>query len=237
MKRPRESMMRIDDYALIGDCETAALVGRDGSIDWLCWPHFASEACLASLLGTDENGFWGLAPKNKVTKSLRRYVDHTLILKTTYETRSGAIQVIDFMPPRGKHSQIVRLVKGLRGTVKMYGELALRFGYGRTVPWVTRTKTGVRAVAGPDAVELQTSAPLKGKNLRTVSDFVIRKGQTVSFSLLYGTFGAYRDEKPLEASNVSVAYQNTVTFLAKLGIPMLLRGPLSRTRREILHYA
>ena len=105
-------MMQIGDYALLGDCETAALVGRNGSIDWLCWPHFASEACFASLLGTDENGFWRLAPKNKVTKSSRRYIDHTLILETTHETRSGAVQVLDFMPLRGDHSRIVRLVIG-----------------------------------------------------------------------------------------------------------------------------
>jgi GH15 family glucan-1,4-alpha-glucosidase len=218
-------MMRIDDYALLGDCETAALVGRNGSIDWLCWPHFASEACFASLLGTEENGFWRLAPKNKVTKSFRRYVEHTLILETTYETRSGTVQVLDFMPPRENHSHIVRLVKGVRGTVKIHSEIALRFSYGQTVPWVTRTESGIRAVAGPDTVELHTSAPLKGRNLRTVSDFVIQEGQTVSFTLTYGTFGAYRDEKPLEAIDVNQAYQNTVAFWRRWASRCSYEGP------------
>lgn len=218
-------MMRTDDYALIGDCETAALVGRNGSVDWLCWPHFASEACFANLLGTEENGFWRLAPQNKVIKISRRYIGHTLILETTYETRRGAVQVLDFMPPRGDNSQIVRVVKGLRGTVKMHGELVLRFGYGQTVPWVTRTKAGIRAVAGPDTVELHTSAPLKGKRLRTVSDFVIEAGQSVSFSLIYGTFGAYRDEKPLKASNVTRAYQDTVTFWRSWASRCSYKGP------------
>jgi GH15 family glucan-1,4-alpha-glucosidase len=208
----RRSAMRIEDYALIGDCETAALVGRNGSIDWLCWPDFASEACFANLLGSEENGFWRLAPKNKVTKTSRRYDGHTLILETTYKTRSGIVRVTDFMPPREKHSHIVRIVKGLRGVVKMHGELALRFSYGQTVPWVTRTEGGIRAVAGPDTVELHTSVSLKGEGLKTVSEFPISEGESVSFTLTYGTFGGYREGSPHENVDVDRAYQETAAF-------------------------
>lgn len=185
--------MFIEDYALIGDCETAALVGRDGSIDWLCWPNFASPACFANLLGTEKNGSWRLAPKDKVVRTTRRYEPHTLILETTLDTKRGSVQVVDFMPIRENHSHLIRVVKGMRGTVKMHGELALRFSYGQAVPWVTRTSTGMRAVAGPDAVELHTTAPLEGEGLRTVSDFSVSEGETVSFVLAYGEYGNYRE--------------------------------------------
>ena len=204
--------MRIDDYAMIGDCETAALVGRNGSIDWLCWPQLASEACFARLLGSEENGFWRLAPKNKVTKTSRRYEEHTLILETTCKTRGGVVQVLDFMPPREKHSHIVRIVKGLHGVVKMRSELALRFSYGQTVPWVTRTKGGIRAVAGPDAVELHTSVLLEGEGRKTVSEFTVNEGETVAFSLTYGTFGDYLEGSPHENVDVNKAYQDTAAF-------------------------
>lgn len=127
------------------------------------WPNFASVACFASLLGSEENGFWRLAPQES-TRTSRRYEPDTLILKTIYETRSGTVEVTDFMPPRDTHSHVVRVVKGLSGKVKMHGELVLRFSYGEAVPWVTPTRTGLRAVAGPDAVELHTTAPLEGED-------------------------------------------------------------------------
>src|SRR5512140_3687669 len=123
----------IEDYALIGDCQTAALVGRDGSIDWLCWPRFDSDACFASLLGTRQNGRWRLAPADETTRVTRHYRDETLILETQFETAAGAITLVDFMPLRGNHSHIVRLVQGKRGKVRMTMDLTIRFDYGRTI--------------------------------------------------------------------------------------------------------
>ncbi|MBV8437977.1 MAG: glycoside hydrolase family 15 protein, partial [Silvibacterium sp.] len=204
--------MLIEDYALIGDCETAALVGRDGSIDWLCWPNFASAACLAKLLGTEENGFWKLAPGEKILRSSRRYEPHTLILETTCETKHGAVRVKDFMPLRGGHSRIIRIVEGLRGNVAMRSELALRFDYGQAVPWVTRTSEGLKALAGPDSVWMHTTAPLEGKGLRTLSEFTVRKGQKISFVLTYGDYGNYRGEWVGPPIDVQKAYEETRTF-------------------------
>ena len=132
--------LRIEDYALIGDCETAALVGRDGSIDWLCWPRFDSDACFAALLGTPENGRFRIAPIGEA-RVTRRYRDNTLILETSFETDDGAVTIIDFMPIRtgqADASDLVRIVRGDRGSVRMCAELTLRFGYGRTIPWVAR---------------------------------------------------------------------------------------------------
>src|SRR5262245_34450305 len=147
---------RIEDYAFIGDCETAALVARDGSIDWLCWPRFDSDACFAALLGSDEHGHWRIAPRDEARITLR-YRGCTLILETRFERNSGAASLIDFMPLRGKNSYIVRLVKGEQGRVRMATELVLRFGYGAIVPWVTRLADGTfRAIAGPDMVLLRT---------------------------------------------------------------------------------
>ena len=128
---------KIEDYALIGDCETAALVHRNGSIDWLCWPDFSSDACFASLLGTEDNGYWKIAPAQGRVRTNRRYRPHTLILETTFETADGAVRLIDFMPARGTHSDVVRIVEGIRGKVPMRMDLALRFDFGRTIPWVT----------------------------------------------------------------------------------------------------
>src|ERR1700756_4923998 len=130
--------LRIEDYAMIGDCETAALVGRDGSIDWLCWPRFDSGACFAALLGTSDNGRWLIAAADKNAHVARRYRDHTLILETDIETADGAATIIDFMPPRGEKSDVVRLVVGKRGTAAISVELIIRFDYGGIVPWVTR---------------------------------------------------------------------------------------------------
>ncbi|MGA7993955.1 MAG: trehalase-like domain-containing protein, partial [Bradyrhizobium sp.] len=127
---------RIEDYGLIGDCETAALVGRDGSIDWLCWPAFDSDACFAALLGTHRNGRWLIAPAEEVTSTTRRYWDNTLILETRFETASGTVALIDFMPPRGHASDVVRLVRGVSGRVRMMMQLVIRFGFGTDIPWV-----------------------------------------------------------------------------------------------------
>jgi GH15 family glucan-1,4-alpha-glucosidase len=178
---------KIEDYALIGDCETAALVDRDGSIDWLCWPDFSSEACFAALLGDLENGYWKIAPARGKWKTTRRYRPHTLILETTFEHAEGSFRLIDFMPVRQRNSHIVRIVEGIRGKVPLRMEMALRFDYGRGVPWVTHIKDGVRAVAGPNLAVLRASVPVHGENLKTVADFTVSRGDRIHFSLAYGT--------------------------------------------------
>ncbi len=181
---------KISDYAMIGDCETAALVGLDGSIDWLCWPRFDSEACFAALLGTPEHGRWTIAPRDREARVTRRYLAGTLILETLFETTDAAIAVTDFMPLREDEttpSQIVRLVEARRGSAAMRMDLALRFDYGRIVPWVSRTDDDRRrAVAGPHSVTLETPVDLRGDNLHTVADFTVSEGDpVVTFVLTY----------------------------------------------------
>jgi GH15 family glucan-1,4-alpha-glucosidase len=177
---------RIEDYALIGDCEAAALVARNGSIDWLCWPRFDSDACFAALLGTEEHGCWQIAPRDKRTYVTRRYRPGTLILETRLECAEGAATLVDFMPIGATHSSIIRLVTGERGRITLCTELVLRFGYGAIVPWVTRLADGtLRAIAGPDMVTLRTPVPLTGQNLRTVGEFTVAAGETVPFVLTY----------------------------------------------------
>ncbi len=178
--------LRIEDYAMIGDCGTAALVGANGSIDWLCWPRFDSESCFAALLGGREHGRWLIASREPATIT-RRYRPDTLILETRMETASGAATLIDFMPLRDRHSHLVRLVVGERGRLAMRTELILRFGYGAVVPWVTRLEDGsLRAVAGPDMVLLRTPVHLKGENMTTVGEFTVSAGETIPFVLTYG---------------------------------------------------
>ena len=183
---------RIEDYALIGDCETAALVSRDGSIDWLCWPTFSSPACFAALLGTEENGFWRIRPVEDVVEIRRQYRPGTMIVETTFVTKGGEVCLTDFMPPRGKHSDVVRMVHGVSGKVKMHMDMVLRFDYGLTVPWVTKRDEELHAVAGQDMVVLRSQcisgrpAELIGECMKTVSDFVLRKGDKVCFTLTYG---------------------------------------------------
>jgi GH15 family glucan-1,4-alpha-glucosidase len=177
----------IEDYGLIGDCETAALVGRDGSIDWLCWPSFDSEACFASLLGTPEHGRWQIAPIGEVTATSRRYRGDTLILETRFETSDGAVTLIDFMPPRGAASDIVRLVRGEAGRVKLRMQLVIRFGFGTDIPWVKRTDDGaLLAICGPDMTVLRTPVETRGEDMTTVADFEVAVGETIPFVLAYG---------------------------------------------------
>jgi GH15 family glucan-1,4-alpha-glucosidase len=176
---------RIEDYALIGDCETAALVGRNGSIDWLCWPRFDSDALFAALLGDDDNGCWSIHPADRAQVS-RRYRGNTLILETRFETGSGTAMVTDFMPPRGEASDIIRMVRCDRGRVRMCMKLILRFGYGALVPWVSRLdEKTIKAVAGPDMVVVRADVEMRGESLSTVSDFELDEGEQVSFSLTY----------------------------------------------------
>lgn len=185
----------IEDYALIGDCHSAALVGMDGSIDWLCWPRFDSGACFAAILGKPEHGRWLLAPEDPkgpegaTLRAVRRaYRDDTLILQSVYETPTGTAVVVDFMPMRNGCPQLVRMVRGLSGTVDMRMELAIRFDYGAIVPWVSKLPdgSGIRAVGGPDLVVLRSPASLVGEEMTTVSRFTVRKGQTVPFVMSYG---------------------------------------------------
>jgi GH15 family glucan-1,4-alpha-glucosidase len=177
---------RIEDYALLGDCETAALVARDGSIDWLCWPRFDSAACFAALLGGPDHGRWRVAPADPEARATRRYRGDTLILETDFETGDGAVTVVDFMPLRGTASDLVRTVIGRRGRVAMRTELVIRFDYGSTVPWVTHPEGGVlRAIAGPDMLVLRTDVPLRGEGLTTVGEFAVAEGERVSFVLTY----------------------------------------------------
>lgn len=179
----------IEDYALVGDGHTAALVAKDGSVDWLCWPRFDSGACFAALLGTPEHGRWLLAPAADaaITHTSRRYRGDTLILETNYESADGAVTVVDFMPPGNGWSELVRIVIGRHGKMKMRMELVLRFDYGFSIPWVTQLtrEDGMKAIAGPDTVVLRTPVPLTGKNLHTLAEFTVNADERVPFSLSY----------------------------------------------------
>ncbi|MGH7137415.1 MAG: glycoside hydrolase family 15 protein, partial [Pirellulales bacterium] len=188
---------RIEDYALIGDFHTAALVARDGSIDWLCLPRFDSSACFAALLGTHDHGRWILCPAGEVRRVERRYLGDTLVLETTFETDEGAVSVVDCMPPRSDNPALARLVIGRRGNVPMRMQLILRFDYGSIVPWVRRTDGGIEAIAGPDTVRLFTPVELRGEDLTTVAEFTVGEGDEVPFLLRWH---ASHEElhKPLE---------------------------------------
>jgi GH15 family glucan-1,4-alpha-glucosidase len=179
--------LHIEDYALIGDCKTAALVGCDGSIDWLCWPRFDSAACFAALLGTVENGRWLLAPQEPILATNRHYRRGTLILETEFETATGRAAIVDFMPPAdGAH--LVRIVIGQSGHVDFRNEFVVRFNYGATVPWVSRLPDGsIDAISGPERLILRTTAALYGEDLRTVAEFTVKAGKSVPFALSYGS--------------------------------------------------
>ncbi len=177
---------RIEDYALIGDCETAALVGLDGSLDWLCWPRFDSPACFAALLGGPENGRWLIAPQDGTACTSRAYRQNTLILETQFETDGGAVLLTDFMPLRGTNSDVVRRVTGLHGRVAMKLELIVRFDYGRTVPWVSRLDNGcLRLIAGPNMLVLRSDVELRGQDMATVGGFEVAADEIHDFVLTY----------------------------------------------------
>jgi GH15 family glucan-1,4-alpha-glucosidase len=178
----------IEDYALIGDCATAALVSKSGSIDWLCWPRFDGSACFAALLGQPEHGRWQIAPADPAARVRRAYRDCTMILETVFETAEGCVALIDFMPPFASNSSIVRIVEGRRGRVKMCMHMALRFDYGVSVPWVTQLEDGrgLRAIAGPDMVVLRTDVELRGEDLITVAEFTVGEGEQVPFVMTQG---------------------------------------------------
>jgi len=174
---------RIEDYALIGDCQTAALVGRDGSIDWLCFPRFDSGACFAALLGTAEHGRWQIAPADPIRKTTRSYRNNTLVLDTTFETDTGTVTLTDCMPIRTGQPDLVRVARGVRGRVRLRTELVVRFDYGSITPWVRQEPGGVRAVGGPDTIHVHTPVPLIGEGWTTVGEFEVGEGEEVSFVL------------------------------------------------------
>jgi GH15 family glucan-1,4-alpha-glucosidase len=191
---------RIEDYAVIGNCETMALVGLDGSMDWLGLPRFDSPACLAALLGSTENGRWLIAPSDTDARAKRRYLGDTLILETTFETATGIVCVVDFLSRRGAVSDVVRLVRGISGSVAMRIELIVRFDYGLAVPWVTQRDDGrLQMIAGPDRLLLDTSVSLRGEDMRTVGEFEVEAGQEVGFVLTW-TPSYKADPEPVSAT-------------------------------------
>jgi GH15 family glucan-1,4-alpha-glucosidase len=176
---------RIEDYALIGDTHTAALVSREGSIDWLCVPRFDSAACFAALLGDRDHGRWQIAPAEPVRRVRRSYRPGTLVLETEMETASGTVRIIDCMPPRERYPEVVRMVQGVSGRVAMKMDLVIRFDYGRTVPWVHRADGQLRAIAGPDALSLWTHVETHGQDMSTAAEFTVSEGQDVPFTLAW----------------------------------------------------
>lgn len=192
---------RIEDYALIGDTHSAALIGRDGSIDWLCLPRFDSGACFAALLGNKSNGRWLIAPQGGARRTNRRYRPDTLILETEFESEAGVIRIIDFMPPREAEPDVIRIVEGVAGNVPVEMELIVRFDYGSIVPWVRKVDGHLGAIAGPDALAFWSDVPTYGKDLTTQAEFTVRPGDRVSFVLMWHPSNetAPRPLKPLEA--------------------------------------
>lgn len=205
--------LRIEDYALIGNMSTAALVGRNGSIDWLCLPRFDS----AALLGNEENGSWSLAPNGEVDQSRRRYRDRTMVLETEFETAERVVSVIDFMPLTDDENRIglVRIVCGRRGAVPMKTVLRFRFDYGRLIPWVRREGPELRAIAGPDGLILCTPVETQGRDFRTEAEFTVSEGERVPFTLTW--FPSYRLPPPIDPED---ALQQTETMVARLGRPL-----------------
>jgi len=195
--------LRIEDYAFIGDTHTAALVGRNGSIDWLCLPRLDSPACFAKLLGEDDNGFWRIAPKGVTANTTRQYRGDTLVLETTFETAEGAATLIDFMPWRRstRHADLIRIVRCDRGRITMEMRLALRFAYGRSVPWVRRANHGITAIAGPDTVDIHTTVQMHGEGFQTVAEFDMEAGDSVPFRLHWHLSHEDEPDRLLDADN------------------------------------
>ena len=205
-----DSPLRIEEYAIIGDCTTAALVGLNGSIDWLCWPRFDTAACFAALLGTADHGRWLIGPSSTSTHTHRAYLKDTLVLETVFSTAEGSFALIDFMVVNAKSSTLIRIVEGRQGWVPIKMSLTLRFDYGSSVPWVSKLSdsTGNVAIAGPNLTVLRTTVPLQGEDLSTTSSFAVSEGERVAFALTYGL----SHKAPPEAVDSNAALQATVTF-------------------------
>ncbi len=201
--------MRIEDYALIGDTHTAALVGRDGSVDWLCLPRFDSGALFAALLGDEENGRWKIAPRDPVRRTERRYRRDTLVLETTFQTGDGEVRLVDCMPLRERELNLIRVVEGVRGRVPMRMDLTMRFDYGSIVPWVRRVDEGcLEAVAGPDAIELRSTVRAEGRDFHTVAEFTIGPGDRLPFVMTW-----FRSHEPVpDPIDPLLAIDRTVDF-------------------------
>lgn len=214
-------MRLIEDYALIGDCETAALVGRDGSIDWLCFPRFDSAACFAALLGTPDHGRWLVAPVGPVTAVRRWYRGETAVLETEMTTDEGVVSIIDFMPVRTDLPEVVRLVVGRRGRVRMKMELVVRFDYGSVVPWVRQVDGGITAIAGPDGLLLRSPVPLFGEGFRTVGEFEISEGEEIGFDLTW--FRSH--EEPDQNLSPREALQSTEDWWTEWAADCSIEGP------------
>ncbi|HWK38426.1 MAG TPA: glycoside hydrolase family 15 protein [Hyphomicrobium sp.] len=212
----------IEDYGLIGDCTTAALVGRDGSIDWLCWPRFDSAACFAALLGDTRHGRWSIGPKGPYEAS-RRYCGNTAILETTFRTAEGSVALIDFMPVGGPASSVVRIIEGRTGSVPMRMLMTLRFDYGSSVPWVTRLDEAnvLTAIAGPNLAVLRSPIALHGENLSTVGDFTIKAKERIGFCLSFGPSHL----APPAAFDIENALQATLNFWNSWASLCTYRGP------------
>ncbi len=217
--------LKIEDYAIIGDCKTAALVGRDGSIDWLCWPRFDSAACFAALLGTPENGRWLIAPKHPVRGVSRHYRPGTLVLETEFLTETGSATIVDFMPP-GDGTNLVRIAIGQSGRVEFRTDFVVRFNYGATVPWVSRLDGGtIDAIAGPERLVLRTSVALYGEDLKTVGEFAVDAGESVPFVLSYGP--SFRSPPP-----ATDAFDALAVFHQRGGRRCAeFRGPVGATKK------
>jgi GH15 family glucan-1,4-alpha-glucosidase len=223
-------MLRIDDYALIGDTQTAALVSKTGSIDWLCFPRFDSGACFAALLGDERNGCWRLAPVDPPREIRRRYREGTLVLETEFTTAAGRVRVIDFMPPRERTPDVVRIVEGPEGDVPMRMDLVLRFDYGSVVPWVRRDGDDLHAVAGPDAVVLRTAVPTRGENLTTVATFTISAGQRERFVLSWHA----SHEPPPRAIDPDESLEGTTSWWTEWSHSCAYSGPWRDAVRQSL---
>ncbi len=220
----------LEDYALIGDLYTAALVSRDGSIDWLCLPRFDSGACFAALLGEPRHGRWWLGPRGDVRSSRRRYRDGTLVLETEHETADGAVTVVDFMPVRSRVPDVYRVVEGKRGRVAMGMELIIRFDYGSIIPWVRRVEGGLAAIAGPDRLLLRTAVPIRSENFVTEADFTVEAGERAVFNL---TWHPSHEETP-EALDAGQALEATEKWWREWSGGCRYQGPWREVIRRSL---
>lgn len=218
----------IEDYGVIGDTQTAALVGRNGSIDWLCLPRFDSGACFAALLGTPDHGRWLLAPKGEILSSRRCYRGNALILETTFETAEGVVRLIDFMPPRNSEPDLIRIVEGVDGHVPMHMELVIRFDYGSIVPWVRRLNGVMHAIGGPDGLALSTPVELTPVGLTTQASFTVSAGQRVPFVLLWHP----SHEPPAATQDAFAALRETETWWEEWARCFSYKGPAQEVVRR-----
>jgi GH15 family glucan-1,4-alpha-glucosidase len=231
--------LRIEDYALIGNCETAALVGRNGSVDWLCLPRFDSTSCFAALLGNEEHGRWLIAPVGEA-KSSRQYVANTLVLQTEFETATGRVRITDFMARRDGATDLARRVTGLRGKVAMHSELCVRLDYGVVVPWVSRMEDGrIKYVAGPDRLILQSAVPVMNEDMRSRAEFSIAEGETMDFVL--GWSNSFVDAPPPTSledmlATVTAGWERWASRFEGVGMWSEVVGRSLLTLKALTHY-